>query len=94
MSVETEVQLLILDQPPHTFSRPERDLNVLIRLVPYLKSSIWLPALISDMADPSRPMDCRGFTENVSFNVKVDKNFQVIRPYLLISLFDQRVHQL
>ena len=32
MSVETEVQLLILDQPPHTFSRPERDLNVLIRL--------------------------------------------------------------
>ena len=31
------------------------------------------------MADPSRPMDCHGFTENVSFNVKVDSNFQAIR---------------
>ena len=27
------------------------------------------------MADPSRPMDCHGFTKNVSFNVKLDKKF-------------------
>ena len=32
MSVETEVQLLILDQRPQTFSGPERDHNLLIRL--------------------------------------------------------------
>ena len=87
MSVETEVQLLILDQPPQTFSEPERDLNLLIRL----------RSAISQKLDLVSSFDLRhgcGFTENVSFNVKVDENFQAIRPYLLMSLFDQRVHQL
>ena len=38
VSVETEVQLLILDQPPQTFNGPERDLN--LNLLIHLRSVI------------------------------------------------------